>query len=351
MRRGRNKMVLVRAAALSLGAAALLSTGWQVFKKPDPDVRRGNQLIRKNKPTEALEAYQKAEKRLGRRHRLDYNRGLAHFGKGELKKAKDAFLSATGATDQRLRKQAFYNLANTLFRLAEPTLGQARKAALGVKNAEAAIAQYSGEAQKQQRCKAMAAAAKAFKAAMEANQAVIAGFTEARNEYRLVLLRDPKHFDAKWNMELGLRHMGGARLANKHLADRAKDLAERFKKECKPPDDKKNKDKKNKDKQNKDKQNKDKQNKDKQNKDKQNKDKQNKDKQNKDKQNKDKQNKDKQNKDKQNDPKDPQQKPLSKEDIAKRKAAKQLDRLERKQRDRDRRRDRSRTTRRPLKDW
>jgi cation/acetate symporter len=114
MRTARNKTPLVRAAALSLGAAALLSTGWQLFEKPDPDVRRGNQLIQKKKPAEALKAYKKAEKRLGRRHRLDYNRGLAHFGKGELKKAREAFLSATGATDKRLRKQAFYNLANTV---------------------------------------------------------------------------------------------------------------------------------------------------------------------------------------------------------------------------------------------
>jgi len=337
MHSGGHKIAMFRAATLILGAAVLLSTGWQPFKKPDPDVKRGNQLIRKGKPAEALKAYEKAEKRLGRRHRLDYNRGLAHFGKGKLKKAKEAFLSATGIADQRLRMLAFYNLANTLFRLAEPTVRQAQKAALGVKNAEAAIAQFTGEAQKPQRCKAMAAAAKAFKAAVTANQAVGVAFKEARDEYRLVLIRDPKHFDAKWNMELSLRHMGGAEAVNERLTKRAKQLAERFKKECKPPEDKKKK-------------NKDKQNKDKQNKDKQNKDKQNKDKQNKDKQNKDKQNKDKQNKNKQK-PKDSQQKPLSKEDIAKRKAAKQLEKLERKQRDRDRRRDRSRTTRRPLKDW
>ena len=325
MKSAGNKTALVRAAALSLGAAALLSTGWQLFKKPDPDVRRGNQLIRKNKPAEALKAYQKAEKRLGRRHRLDYNRGLAHFGKGELKKASEAFLSATGATDKRLRSRAFYNLANTLFRLAVPTLARAQKAELDVKNAEAAIAQFSDESQKKQRCQAMAAAAKAFKAAVEANKSVIAAFGQSRNEYRLVLIRDPKHFDAKWNMELSLRHLGGAEGSNKQLADRARELAERFKKECKPPEDKNKKDK-----------------------DKKDKDKQNKDKQNKDKQDKDKQDKDKQNKDKQ---KAPQQKPLSKEDIAKQKAAKKLDRLERKQRDRDRRRDRGRTTRRPLKDW
>jgi Ca-activated chloride channel homolog len=345
MHSGQPKLAMFRATGLALGATVLLSTGWQPFKKPDPDVQQGNKLIRKGKPAKALVAYQKAEKRLGRRHRLDYNRGLALFGKGKLKKAKEAFLSATGGADQHLRKLAFYNLANTLFRLAEPTVKKAQTAATAVKNAEAAIAQFKDESQKQQRCKAMANAAKAFKAAQEANQAVKAAFTEARNEYRLVLLRDPKHFDAKWNMELCLRHMGGADAANGRLTARAKELADRFQKECKPPEDKK---KKNKDKQNKDKQNKDKQNKDQQNKDKQNKDKQNKDKQNKDKQNKDKQNKDKQ---KPQNPKDPKQKPLSKEDIAKRKAAKQLEQLERKQRARDRRRDRSGTTRRPLKDW
>ena len=62
------------AACLSLGAAALLGAGWQLFKTPDPDVERGNKLVRKGKPAEALKAYDKAEKRLGRRHRLDYNR-------------------------------------------------------------------------------------------------------------------------------------------------------------------------------------------------------------------------------------------------------------------------------------
>ena len=64
----KNKAVF-RASALGLCAAVLLSTGWQPFKKPDPDVQRGNQLIRKGKPAEALKAYEKAEKRLGRRHR------------------------------------------------------------------------------------------------------------------------------------------------------------------------------------------------------------------------------------------------------------------------------------------
>ncbi len=347
MHSGRHNRAMFQAAVCSLGVAVLLSTGWQPFKKPDPDVQRGNKLIRKGKPAEALTAYQKAEKRLGRRHRLDYNRGLALFGKGKLKKAKEAFLSSTGGADQRLRMLAFYNLANTLYRLADPTVKAAQKAALAVKNAENAIAQFKDESQKQQRCKAMANAAKAFKAALETNQAVMAAFKEARNEYRLVLLRDPKHFDAKWNMELCLRHMGGAEAANKRLGARAKELADRFKKECKPPEDKKKKDK---DKKKKDKQDKDKQNKDQKKKDQQNKDKQNKDQKKKDQQKKDQQDKDK-DKNKPQNPKDPKQKPLSKEDIAKKKAAKQLEQLERKQRDRDRRRDRSGTTRRPLKDW
>ena len=106
-----------RAAGVALAATVLLGLGFGFFLKPDPDVAKGNQLVKRGKPEEALKAYTRAEERLGRRVQLDYNRGLALFGMGKYDKARDAFLAAGGATQDALRRKSSYNLANTLYKL------------------------------------------------------------------------------------------------------------------------------------------------------------------------------------------------------------------------------------------
>mgnify|MGYP000160948112 CR=1 FL=1 len=60
---------------------------------------------------------------------------------------------------------------------------------------------------------AVAAAPDDLRIGTDYRQAVIAAFKEPRNEYRLVLMREPGHFNAKWNLELCLRHMGAAEAA------------------------------------------------------------------------------------------------------------------------------------------
>ena len=302
-----------RAAGVALAATVLLGLGFGFFLKPDPDVAKGNQLVKRGKPEEALKAYTRAEERLGRRVQLDYNRGLALFGMGKYDKARDAFLAAGGATQDALRRKSSYNLANTLYKEAEPTLAAAQKAAKEALDAEQKLAGLGAEVSVEARCQAMQQVTQVLKQAGEAQAAVEKAFGRPRGEYRRLLEATPSFFDAKWNLELCLRHQGAAKQAARQIEERGKALAERIQKECKQDQ-------------------------------------------------KDKQDPKQDQKDKQDPKQDPKQdqkqnaephdkKPLTKEDIAKERAGQELDNLERRQRERDQQRARSRTSQTPEKDW
>jgi hypothetical protein len=329
----------VVAACLGLASLALLGTGWDLLRKPDQDVEKGNRLVRKGQPKPALEAYQKAERRLGRRQALDYDEGLAYFGLGDLAKAREAFLAAAGTSDEKLRRRALYNLANTAYREGERSLKPAAEALAAIKQAEEQIAAMGVAPEKKaERCQALAMLAKAFEAGTAKLQGVAAAFGPARDEYRQVLRREPGHFDAKWNLELTLRQIGEADRQVKALSEKAASLKKRMELEC--PDE--SKDKKDQDKKDQDKKDQDKKDQDKKDQDKKDQDKKDQDKKDQDKKDQDK---------KDPGPKDAPQEQLSKEDVEKQKAGEELDRLEQKQKEAERRRARQGLPRRPDKDW
>jgi tetratricopeptide (TPR) repeat protein len=87
------------------------------FKRDDPRVTAGNQLYAQGKYDEALRAYEDAQRELGSSAELAYDRGNALFKLGRQAEAREAYLSALGASDSKLKAQDYYNMGNSLWEL------------------------------------------------------------------------------------------------------------------------------------------------------------------------------------------------------------------------------------------
>lgn len=138
--RPRRKTALV--AALLLGLLPAPSPA-DPLERDHPDVKAGNELLLAGKPKEALEAYERAKKTLGRDARVLFNEGLAQAASGELDQAIEAYKSALAAgTDKTERSQSAFAMGNayrslkkydeavTAYRRAlveDPSLDAARK--------------------------------------------------------------------------------------------------------------------------------------------------------------------------------------------------------------------------------
>src|SRR6185436_12132606 len=77
----------------------------------------GNAKLRQGQAKEALEAYDRAARKVPASDpALHFNRGAALSALGKHEEAGQEFLRATEAKDQGLRGSAFYNLGNSFFR-------------------------------------------------------------------------------------------------------------------------------------------------------------------------------------------------------------------------------------------
>ena len=108
--RPRRKTALVTALLLALLPAASPAAP---LERDHPDVKAGNELLMAGKPKEALEAYERAKKTLGRDARVLLNEGLAQAASGELDQAIEAYKAALAAgTDKTERSQAAFSMGN-----------------------------------------------------------------------------------------------------------------------------------------------------------------------------------------------------------------------------------------------
>lgn len=108
--RPRRKTALAAALVLALLPAPSPA---DPLERDHPDVKAGNELLMAGKPKEALEAYERAKKTLGRDARVLLNEGLAQAASGELDQAIEAYKAALAAgTDKTARSQAAFAMGN-----------------------------------------------------------------------------------------------------------------------------------------------------------------------------------------------------------------------------------------------
>ncbi len=102
---------------LLLALFASPAEAFNPFKRDDPRVAAANELYAKGKYDEALRAYEDAQRELGNSSELAFDRGNALFKLGRQAEAREAYLSALGAADTKLKAQDYYNMGNALTEL------------------------------------------------------------------------------------------------------------------------------------------------------------------------------------------------------------------------------------------
>jgi Ca-activated chloride channel family protein len=102
----------VSRAAIALLAAAL--AGFSPFEREEENVRAGNERLRQGDPAEALRRYDAAERAVGPRPEIDFDRGHAAFRAGRLAEAEEAFRRAARAAPPPLASRALQNAGNVL---------------------------------------------------------------------------------------------------------------------------------------------------------------------------------------------------------------------------------------------
>lgn len=106
-----------RAPAWPLLALVPLCGGWDPWKSQNRVVEEGNARMRAGQAKEALEAYDRAARKVPASDpALHFNRGAALSALGKHDQAGQEFLRATEAKDPSLRGAAFYNLGNSFVR-------------------------------------------------------------------------------------------------------------------------------------------------------------------------------------------------------------------------------------------
>ena len=102
------------AALLCLVAFPFL-TGFDLFKRRDPDLEEGNRLMQAGKPAEALAAYDRAVEARPEVLEGHLDRGVALFQLGRYPEAQKEFQRAAEGHDAGIKADAFYNLGNTYY--------------------------------------------------------------------------------------------------------------------------------------------------------------------------------------------------------------------------------------------
>lgn len=97
---------LLLVAALALGASP--------FTREEPDVRAGNERLLQGDPAGALERYDAAERAVGSRPELDYDRGTALLRQGRTEEALASLRRAAERGDGRLASRALQNVGGAL---------------------------------------------------------------------------------------------------------------------------------------------------------------------------------------------------------------------------------------------
>lgn len=147
---------------VTIAVLCLLSSGWDLLRAPDSDVERGNRAFSRADYEEARKAYGAALERRGADARILYDLGTAMYKLAEraeqdearaelFAKAEEALREAARSDDAQLAALAWYNLGNVWFR-------QGR-------------------------------------------------YEDAASAYKDALRANPEHDDARYNMELALRHL------------------------------------------------------------------------------------------------------------------------------------------------
>ncbi len=78
-------------------------------------VARGNEALAAGKSDEALEAFARADAALPDSPVVAYNRGIAHYRRGDFEKARGAFADALRTRDPALEAKAKFNLGNCAY--------------------------------------------------------------------------------------------------------------------------------------------------------------------------------------------------------------------------------------------
>jgi hypothetical protein len=114
----------------TLFLCAILLAGWSPFLAEHPEVAEGNRRLETGDPEGALRSYERAEKQLGPRPEIDYDRGGALYRLGRFGEARETYRKALetpglapqgrrgGSTSSTgLAARDTYNLGNALARL------------------------------------------------------------------------------------------------------------------------------------------------------------------------------------------------------------------------------------------
>lgn len=97
---------------LLLLTAAL--AGFSPFEREEENVRAGNARLREGDPAGALERYDAAERAVGPRPEIDFDRGHAALRAGRLAEAEALFRRAARAAPPALASRALQNVGNAL---------------------------------------------------------------------------------------------------------------------------------------------------------------------------------------------------------------------------------------------
>jgi Ca-activated chloride channel family protein len=214
-------------AALAIGVGCLTSTlpahadlpEW--LRKHNGDVDDGNDALNKGDAKGALEAYNRAARRLPDAPGLQLDRGIALLKQGDYGKSREALLAATvpnASTD--VRADAYHNLALSFYREADGLAGQ----------------DQHDEAQKL--------------------------FREAADAAKRSLHLRPGDANVAWNLELANRRMREEQQKKKEEDEQKKKDQQDKDKQDKGQQDQQNQDQQDQDKQNQDQQNQDQQDQD-----------------------------------------------------------------------------------------
>ena len=103
-----------RAPAGGAALLALLLAGFSPFLAEEGNVRAGNDRLRAGDAAGAARAYDEAERAVGPRPEIDFDRGNARAGLGLLEEAKAAWARAASAAPAPLASRAFQNLGTAL---------------------------------------------------------------------------------------------------------------------------------------------------------------------------------------------------------------------------------------------
>jgi Ca-activated chloride channel homolog len=124
----RDWAVLFAAAALAVAAGAPARASAElppILRTENAKVKDGNEKLNKGDAKGALDSYTAAARELPEAPGVQLNRGLAQLKTGDLPKARESFLAATGpSAPTALRADAYQDLALAFYREGDQLAGQ-----------------------------------------------------------------------------------------------------------------------------------------------------------------------------------------------------------------------------------